>query len=123
MEERAGFWIRLGAGILDSLIIGFFFGLITWVIYGELYHEEFNVTDLLSLLYMILLPVFWRGYVIGKRLVNIRIVKESGEDVTISTMLLRVLVGGLLYAFTFGIAAMVSAFMVGLREDKKSIHD
>ena len=38
-------------------------------------------------------------------------------------MILRVLVGALIYGVTFGIGVIVSAFMVGMREDKRSIHD
>ena len=41
----------------------------------------------------------------------------------IGDMLMRVVVAGLIYAVTLGIAAIVSAFMVGLREDKRSLHD
>jgi uncharacterized RDD family membrane protein YckC len=38
-------------------------------------------------------------------------------------MLLRTLVSGIFYALTIGIGAIVSAFMVGIREDKRAIHD
>ncbi|SFP67971.1 RDD family protein [Salibacterium halotolerans] len=123
MEERAGFGLRLGASILDSLIIGAVFSMMTWLIYGEFYREAWNITDLFSLLYLVLVPVFWHGYVIGKRLVGIRIVKDSGEDVTLITMVMREIVAWLIYVFTIGIGLIVSAFMVGLREDRKAIHD
>ncbi|SFL56743.1 RDD family protein [Salibacterium qingdaonense] len=123
MEERAGFGLRLGASILDFFITGAVFSMMTWLIYGEIYREEWNITDFISLSYLILLPVFWHGYVIGKRIVGIRIVKDSGKDVTLGTMLMRVLVAGLVYVGTLGIGVIVSAFMVGLREDRKAIHD
>lgn len=38
-------------------------------------------------------------------------------------MLLRMIVAAIIYGVTLGIAAIVSAFMVGIREDKRSIHD
>lgn len=123
MEERAGFGDRLLAAILDFLIRGAVLTLIAWIVYGEFTVYGTNLTDILDLAYLIFVPVVWHGYVIGKRLVGIRIVKESGENVTIGTMLLRVLAGGLIYALTLGIAALVSAFMVGLREDRRAIHD
>lgn len=85
--------------------------------------DSLNLTDLLSTIYTILLPVLWSGYVIGKRIFNIRIVKISGANVDIITMLLRVIVGGFIYVITLGIGVVVSAFMVGLREDKRAIHD
>lgn len=38
-------------------------------------------------------------------------------------MLMRVLVAGLVYVLTLGIGIIVSAFMVGMREDRRAIHD
>ncbi|RKQ34727.1 RDD family protein [Oceanobacillus halophilus] len=123
MERPAGFWVRLVASILDGIILSLILGFIAFIIYGDFNYDKANITDLLSLLYGIFVPVLWRGYVIGKRIMNIRIVKVNGEDVTVGTMLLRHLVAGLVYAFTLGIGLIISAFMVGLRQDKRAIHD
>lgn len=38
-------------------------------------------------------------------------------------MVKRDLIAGLLYGLTLGIGVIVSAFMVGLREDKRALHD
>ncbi|WP_102336427.1 RDD family protein [Salimicrobium jeotgali] len=124
MQQPAGFWVRLGASILDSLIIGIILALLAFLVYGDITRAgEGSALDALSFLYSLLLPVFWRGYVIGKKLMGIRIVKVSGEDVTIGNMLLRLVVAGIVYVLTIGIGVIVSAFMVGLREDKRAIHD
>ncbi|SIS58092.1 RDD family protein [Salimicrobium flavidum] len=124
MQQPAGFWIRLAANILDGIIIGIITALLAFIIYGELPQtDESTPIDFLSFLYTLLLPVFWRGYVIGKKLMGVRIVKKTGENVTIVNMLLRVIVGALAYILTLGIGLIVSAFMVGLREDKRAIHD
>ncbi|AKG05456.1 hypothetical protein AAV35_012210 [Salimicrobium jeotgali] len=124
MQQPAGFWVRLGANILDSLIIGVILALLAFIVYGDITRAgEASALDALSFLYSLLLPVFWRGYVIGKKLMGVRIVKVSGEDVTIGNMLLRIVVGGIVYVLTIGIGVIVSAFMVGLREDKRAIHD
>ncbi|GED30749.1 hypothetical protein BCE02nite_18900 [Brevibacillus centrosporus] len=81
-------------------------------------------TNLVSILYSLLLPVFWYGYTVGKRIVGIRIVKMDGSPVGIGTMLLRIVVGcWLIYTVTLGIGAIISAIMVGVREDKRAIHD
>lgn len=119
---NAGFWIRLGASLLDGLIVGIPLFLISWLISGGFEGREF-FTDVISFLYSLLLPVFWNGYTIGKRICSIQIRKLDGSSPGIGTMLLRNVVGGLVYALTLGIAAIVSAFMVGLREDKRAIHD
>ena len=47
----------------------------------------------------------------------------DGSKVGYGVMLLRVIVGGIIYVVTLGIALIVSAFMVGIREDKRAIHD
>ncbi|PKR77122.1 RDD family protein [Halalkalibacillus sediminis] len=120
--KLAGFWRRLEAIVLDVLC----FYLPLFVLFGLIFGFN-DVTeagvDLISFLYGLLLPVFWRGYVIGKRLRNIRIVQSDGVDVTLWTMVKRVIIAGIVYGITLGIAAIVSAFMVGIREDKRAIHD
>ncbi len=118
----AGFWIRLGAAILDAIIIGIPLSLISDAITGDPGDE--SLSDALMFVYMLLLPVFWRGYTVGKRICGIRIQKVSDESPPgIGTMLLRNLVANIIYALTLGIAIVVSAFMVGLRDDKRALHD
>ncbi|MBX0356733.1 RDD family protein [Halobacillus sp. Nhm2S1] len=120
MENPAGFWNRLGARFLDGFILAGFFGVIT----GEfVVQESFTVADVLSIFYALLLPPIWHGYTLGRRALGNRIVKADGSEITFINIVLRELVGGLLYFVTFGIALVVSAFMVGLREDKRGIHD
>lgn len=119
---NAGFWVRLGASLLDGLIVGLPLYLLSLLISGGPDGREF-FTDVISFLYSLLLPVFWNGYTIGKRICGIQIRKLDGSAPGIGTMLLRNVVGGLIYALSLGIAAIVSAFMVGLREDKRAIHD
>ncbi|MEJ8544468.1 RDD family protein [Brevibacillus borstelensis] len=121
-SNPVGFWRRLGANLLDGVIIGIPLVLLTWLITGGF--EDNLVSNLISTLYSLLVPVFWYGYTVGKKIVGIRIVKMDGSPVGIGTMLLRLIVGmGLVYGLTFGIAAIVSAIMVGVREDKRAIHD
>jgi uncharacterized RDD family membrane protein YckC len=120
-HDRAGFLIRLGAGLLDGLVL-LGFGFIVMFVF------QFNspdnwISNLVDLLYYLLLPVFWYGYTLGKKWCGIRIVKEDGSQVGIGTMLLRNIVAALVYIITLGIGVFVSAFMIGLREDKRAIHD
>jgi len=119
---QAGFWIRLGAAILDAIIVGIPLAILSYIVTGDF--DDNIITNLLSFLYTLLLPVIWGGYTIGKRICGIKIRKVSDlSPPGIGTMLLRNVVAGLIYAITFGIATIVSALMVGLREDKRSIHD
>ncbi|MGO4530123.1 RDD family protein [Paenibacillus sp. 2TAF8] len=120
---KAGFWIRLGASFLDGLIIGIPLVIIAGVLTGN-YDTDEPIAKILSALYSILLPVYWYGRTIGKRICGIRIqIYDTQESPKITTMLMRVLVAGIVYALTLGIGVIVSMFMVGMREDRRAIHD
>ncbi|WP_048745082.1 MULTISPECIES: RDD family protein [Paenibacillus] len=122
-NENAGFWIRLGASLLDSLIVALPISLLFMLFTGRDFGDDF-ISNLLMFLYSLLVPVFWYGYTVGKRICGIRIVKVSdGQPPGVGTMLLRTLVAGLVYAITLGVGAIASAIRVGVREDKRSIHD
>ncbi|RSK27376.1 RDD family protein [Bacillus sp. HMF5848] len=118
----AGFWIRFFAGLLDSLLVNLPLLLLIGMLTGD-FSDENSWVNLLFLLYTIIVPIVWTGYTVGKRIVGIRIVKLDGRNVGLGTMLLRTIVASIVYALTLGIGVIVSAFMVGLREDKRAIHD
>ncbi|MFI8711265.1 RDD family protein [Brevibacillus brevis] len=120
-SNPVGFWRRLGAGLLDAIIIGIPLLLITYIITGNT--EDNLVTNIITSLYNLLVPVFWHGYTVGKRIAGIRIARIDGDPVGIGTMLLRNLVGGIVYVITLGIGIIVSAIMVAVRQDKRSLHD
>jgi uncharacterized RDD family membrane protein YckC len=118
----AGFWIRVGAALLDVIIIGIPLAIISFILTGGEGQEY--VTNILSFLYTLLLPVFWRGYTVGKRICGIRIQRYvEGTPPGIGTMLMRNVVSGIVYALTIGIASIISLVMVAAREDKRAIHD
>lgn len=121
ISNPVGFWKRFLANILDAIIIGVPLAIINNIINGDTQGETF--TSIIEILYSIIVPVLWSGYTIGKRIAGIRIVKVNGEKLGYGAMLLRALVGGLVYIVTLGIGLIVSAFMVGLRKDKRAIHD
>ncbi|MFC4777776.1 RDD family protein [Paenibacillus sp. GCM10023252] len=117
----AGFWIRFGAVLLDAIIIGIPLAIVSFAIVGVDGEEPF--TNILSFLYTLLVPVFWNGYTIGKRICGIRIRKVNGDPVGIGSMLMRTVVSGLVYGITLGIGIIVSIIMVAVRADKRSLHD
>ncbi|MEH7443823.1 RDD family protein [Bacillus sp. JJ1122] len=121
MNRPAGFWVRVGASILDGLIIGIPIAIISYLVTGSAEDSGFSST--LNLLYTLLVPVVWSGYTVGKKIVGVRIAKVNGEKLGFGTMLMRTVVSGLVYLLTLGIGVIVSAFMVGLRKDKRAIHD
>ncbi|MFJ7309496.1 RDD family protein [Peribacillus frigoritolerans] len=121
MSDSVGFWKRLFAGVLDGIIVSAPLAIIFGVITGDWENE--NYSTLFNFLYMVIVPILWYGYTVGKRIVGIRIVRMDGKKLGIGTMLLRYLVAALVYAITLGIGVIVSAFMVGIRKDHRSIHD
>ncbi|MEW5551272.1 RDD family protein [Peribacillus frigoritolerans] len=121
MSDSVGFWKRLFAGVLDGIIVSAPLAIIFGVITGDWENENFST--LFNFLYMVIVPILWYGYTVGKRIMGIRIVRMDGKKLGIGTMLMRYLVAALVYAITLGIGFIVSAFMVGIRKDHRSIHD
>lgn len=122
VEQPAGFWVRLGANIIDGILI-LIAAYILGAIFGIVGDSQEAFQGFINLLYALILPIVWYGYTIGKRALGIRIMKVDGEKVGIGTMLLRTIVSGFVYAITFGLALIVSIFMVVFRKDKRSVHD
>lgn len=121
MNRPAGFWVRFGAAILDGLIIGVPIAIISYLVTGNTEENVFSST--VNLMYSLIVPVVWAGYTVGKKIVGVRIAKVNGEKISFGTMFLRTIVGALVYILTLGIGIIVSAFMIGLRSDKRAIHD
>ncbi|MDL4840247.1 RDD family protein [Aquibacillus rhizosphaerae] len=124
ITSPAGFQNRFLARILDLIIIFLVTGVISKILYGVFYDgDNYYSIDFFGLFYGLLLPIFWYGYTLGRRMVGNRIVRIDGKKVGIGTMLLRDIIAGIFYLLTLGIGLIVSAFMIGIREDKRAIHD
>ena len=122
ITNPAGFWRRLAALILDSLVVGVPVATLVYLFTGT-WDIDTPLNQVAGTLYSMIVPVMWTGYTVGKRIMGIRIVKVDGSEVGLGTMALRTLVGGLVYFITLGIALLVSVILVAVREDKRSIHD
>lgn len=123
---KATFLLRALAGILDSVIVFTPIALILLFITGDLSLEwtQWLIFNILYLIYLTFLPIIWRGNVIGKRIVNIRIRKLNGERLKVFDMIMREIIGKFILSYvTFGLTIIVSALMVLLRKDKRAIHD
>lgn len=124
ITNPAGFQNRFLARFLDFVILTLVTGTLSQLLYGVFFDaNNYRFIDSLSFLYYLLLPVFWYGYTLGRRMAGNRIVRIDGRKVGIGTMVLRDIVASVVYIFTFGIGLIVSAFMIGVREDKRAIHD
>ncbi|MEC0304249.1 RDD family protein [Terribacillus saccharophilus] len=124
--NRAGFGIRFFSSIIDMFILIIPITILLYFINGEFSTQwsDGYLWDIGYAVYLTVLPVLWKGYVIGKRLTGIKIKRIDGEDVTFANMILREVVGnGLLVFVTFGISLLVSAIMVLVMEDRRGLHD
>ncbi len=113
METKpAGFWIRLGALLLDGILfngLAFLLGLFLLAAWQD------GITELAQFLYALLLPVFWYGYTVGKRVFKIRIIHMDGTNVGIWTMIKRTIIGGLIYVLPILISVTILSFTVDTR--------
>lgn len=85
--------------------------------------DSFLVLSILFI-YFALVPYFWNGYTIGKRLLSIKIINPSNpeEKVPLLKLLLRSLFIVLL-SFNIKLLIVISLILIFLHEDRKAIHD
>ena len=118
--------MRLIAYLVDGLIITIITVLIYFLIYGGFSTglAESYWYNALEGVYLTIVPAVWGGYTLAKRMVNIRVRKLDGSDVSLFDMFIRDFIGKvLLGVLTFGITTFVSLFMVLLMKQRRAIHD
>lgn len=122
----AGFWIRVGALVIDVALFGLvqsslkFVATRVWGIDADDSIFELTIvafTVAFAGLYVTLLHAT-TGQTIGKLLVGARVVLADGERVPIGTALLRFL-AYFVSSATLGFGYL----MAGLRRDKRALHD
>lgn len=130
----AGFWVRLGAYAIDSIIV--FVGLLIvrftmWTVtslLGDtflggdiLFH--YTLKDILlyaaQVLYFILCTYF-TGTTLGKRAMNLRVISANDQkNLTFLNVLYRETIGRFLSGFIFGIGYI----LIGIDKEKRGLHD
>lgn len=105
--EYAGFWMRLGAYIIDGIILNainyiiyFVPGFIYFAITGKLGSDEIAPTALAVVVFLLCLIVCiaypvcfwqWRGQTPGKMALGIKIIRTDGSDLTWGSAFVRFL--------------------------------
>jgi uncharacterized RDD family membrane protein YckC len=79
---RAGFWIRMGAGFIDMVLVG---------IMGGLLH--FPQLGFLAALVYFAGMWTWKGTTIGGTILGLRVVRVDGQQLTILIAIVRALAG------------------------------
>ncbi len=113
----AGFWIRVLATILDSLIVGLPLSIIFLVAGDEGSASSQGLQALILALYTIILWVQW-GRTIGGRILGLRLVRVDGEPVTYGTAVVRYLM--LIVSY---IALLLGVIWVGFDKRKQGWMD
>ena len=131
--EYAGFWVRLAAYCIDSLIVWIgllFVKLIISILSmagGGVFHTEilfrYTARDIilyvLQVLYFILLT-HGTGTTPGKRLLNLRVVNADGsQKLELMDIVYRETIG----RFLCGLSVGIGYIMAGVDREKKGLHD
>jgi uncharacterized RDD family membrane protein YckC len=128
-RPKAGFWIRVVASLLDSLLLGgiqLFFAVVLGLTAGDLdAHSGAAVgllTSLSGLVLGIAYAVFFTGYcgqTPGKMLLRIKVIRTSGAEIGYGRAFLREIPG----KFLSGIILGIGYLMVAFDDRKQGLHD
>jgi uncharacterized RDD family membrane protein YckC len=113
--EYAGFWIRLGAGVIDLFVLGFVIGMIAYFFPAPVIWLASGIV--ISIAYWLGFWV-WRGQTPGKMAVGIKIIRTDSSLVKWQCALRRFL-GYIVSLFTLFIGFIWVAF----DERKQGMHD
>lgn len=126
MGQPGGFWIRLLASIIDGLILLLAFAVLWRIISGESltdYWEssQFGARDIfqfaLDIVYYTLTVSIW-STTAGKRPFGLYVLRSDGSEVGTGRAFARYLA----YFLSF-ITLGIGFIMIGLRQDKRGLHD
>jgi uncharacterized RDD family membrane protein YckC len=113
----AGFWIRVLATILDSIIIGIPLSILFAIAGDEGNASSQGLQTLILALYTIILWVQW-GRTIGGRILGLHLVRVDGQPVTYGTAVVRYLM--LIVSF---VALLLGVIWVGFDKRKQGWMD
>jgi len=132
--DYAGFWVRLAAYMLDSIIVFFALLAVRLVMSGFMAAVkgtplggnilfQYDLRDIVlygaEALYFILCT-YYTGTTLGKRAMNLRVIHAGGEEkLGLLTVIYRETVG----RFLSGVIMGIGYFMIGIDKEKRGIHD
>jgi uncharacterized RDD family membrane protein YckC len=129
-------FVRFGAMIIDLFILSVAYGVVIFAFTGNFkdligrfsasvgnpVYDLLIATGILAL-YFIIVPFIWRGRTVGKKILNIRMMKYPEGKVDFQTLVIRFVSNiGLNVAF-LGIPAIINIYIVWWRKDSRAIHD
>lgn len=142
MQRLARCRHRILAFIIDNLIVSLMCLLINIrtmiLVIGILKNEESpdmvylvfqllitgGIIILIAGFYYLFIPMIFRGQTLGKKVMEIKIVKEDGNDIDFTSLFLREMVGRIIIdLFSFGLAEIISFFVMLLSENHRTFYD
>ena len=133
-ENYAGFWVRLGAYLIDSIIVtvGLLAVRLVWIGVGALisgtildgnvlFHYSLKdiVLYIFKVMYFVLLT-WCTGTTIGKYLMNLRVVPaDRSQKLSFLDVLYRETIG----RFLCGISIWIGYIIIGVDKEKRGFHD
>ena len=117
---KAGFWIRVLAFLIDSVILA----VINLLVNAVLNQSTTGRTGIQTLLGIIYFTYFWSasslwpGQTVGDKLLNLRVIKTDGSDLSIVQAFIRYV--GLFISF---IVILIGVIWVAFDPNKQGWHD
>jgi uncharacterized RDD family membrane protein YckC len=142
----AGWWSRVGAAIIDGLIIGVG-ALLILALFGAVFSVGFFASDdtgiasvvvglllgslavaIVALLYAPLMMARTNGKTLGRMALGIRVVRANGKPMTFGLAMLRevavkALLFGILSSLTAGIASLADVLWPLWDDENRALHD
>lgn len=136
----AGFWVRVGACIVDSIIIGIINTIIVSILMfllslgvdpeeieaggalarvGLGFFLSFLIASIVTIYYYVFLPAKKWQATPGKRLLKIYVANADGSKPSKATYFGRTFIG----YFVSGLILYIGFIMVAFHKDKKALHD
>ena len=129
----AGFWVRAAAYAIDSVIVFFGLLIVRLIMSGVMSMTEgtafsggilfqYTLKDIALYLVQVLsfiLCTYLTGTTLGKRAMNLRVVSEEGEKLTLLNVVYRETVG----RFLSGIILYIGYIIAGIDPQKRALHD
>lgn len=122
--KYAGFWVRVAATLVDSLIVGVPYILIILAVSfagvenGIVLMLVYGIPEIFAYAYYILMLSTYQA-TLGKMAVGLRVERTNGEKIGFWRAVLREIFGKFVSGITFGIGF----FMVGWTQKKQGLHD